>query len=176
MSRPEPPRRLNLIAWLLAVALWDGLLPVGIVLLPALVHLAIPNHREPIEIIAIVVPMVAFFVRIVVGSQRIRSNHCARWFQVLQFALFFLAALILVLLDAVVILSHVMPAGAFAPSDYTIFAIMFAIYYFLMLLAMYPGREPVPEDDYSLTSHLAKSNDETRAGSTHDSYARNRYS
>ena len=154
---PEPARRLNMIAWLLAVALWDGLLPVGIVLLPALVQLVIPNRREPIEVIAVLVPMVAFFVRIVVGSRRIRSNHCARWFQILQFLGFGLGALILVLLDAVLILSHIMPAGAFASADYAVFAIMFAIYYLLMLFAMYPGREPVPEDDYSLTSPLARS-------------------
>lgn len=141
-----PARRINLISWLLAVAIWDGLLPVAIVLLPMLIQLAVPNRREPIEVIAIVVPMAAFFVRMWVGAQRIRSNYCARWFQIIQFIGFVLGLFILVLLDAVVILSHIMPPGAFALSDYKIFAVMFGTYYLLMLFAMYPGRELVPDE------------------------------
>jgi hypothetical protein len=143
-----PARRLNVIAWLLAVALWDGLLPVGIVLLPALVQLVVPNRREPIEVIAVAVPIAGFFVRIWSGTKRIRANHCSPGFQTLQLYVFGLGVLQLFVFDAVVILSHIMPAAAFGPGDYLIFAALWGVYYLLMLFAMYPGREPVPHDEY----------------------------
>lgn len=143
-----PAGRINFISWLSAVVFWDGVLPVGVILLPMLVQLLFPHQRAPVELIAVGVPIVAFFVRIRAGATRIRSNRCGRTFQSLQLGAFGLGIFILVIFDAVMILMHIMPPDAFSHSDLIIFGILYLAYYLLMLMAMFPGREPTEEINF----------------------------
>lgn len=128
--------------WLFRLFAWDSLLPVVVVLIPALVESLFPNRQGFIETIAIVLPIVAFFIRLRAGRRHIVKNNCTRAFRSVQFIAFFLAIFILALLDGVIVLSYIMPAGAlFAGDDNIIFAWMAGIYLALMTFAMYPGRE-----------------------------------
>ena len=140
--------RLNVISWFWGLAVWDGLLPLGIVLVPMLVQLILPNQRKPIELIAVVVPIAALLLRLRAGNRRIWSNHCTPGFQSFQLTVFLLAIFILFIFDAILILMHIMPPGAFTPGELRGFAILFGIYYLLMIIAMYPGREPIQEYDF----------------------------
>jgi hypothetical protein len=127
---------------------WDGLLPVGIILLPAAIQFLLPNRRGPVELIAVVIPIAALLLRIRAGNRRIWANHCTPGFQSFQLTAFLLGVFILFIFDAIIILMHIMPAGAFTPGELWIFAILFAVYYLLMIIAMYPGREPVQDYDF----------------------------
>src|SRR5436190_3762156 len=104
--------------------------------------MAVSNRQGFIEAIAVVLPIVAFFVRLRAGRRHIFKNNCTRAFRSFQFVAFFLGIFLLALLDCVIVLSYIMPAGTlFAGDDNIIFAWMAGIYLALMTFAMYPGRE-----------------------------------
>jgi hypothetical protein len=142
-----PRTRINFISWLWSLAVWDGLLPVGIVLLPMLVQFLFPNRRGPVELIAVIVPVAALLLRMRAGNRRIWENHCTAGFQSFQLTAFLLGIFILFIFDAVIILMHIMPAGAFTLGELRGIAILFGVYYLFMIFAMYPGREPVQDCD-----------------------------
>ncbi|MEZ6136322.1 MAG: hypothetical protein R3C53_15615 [Pirellulaceae bacterium] len=108
----------------------------------------IPNQRAPVEIAAAVLPIIAFFVRFNVGRQCISSNNCRGVTRRLQTASLCIGILVLVLVDAVMILTHVMPKGAaFATmSDIVVWIVMYSIYVAAMSIAMYPGAATRLED------------------------------
>jgi hypothetical protein len=143
--------------WFLRVFCRDGALPAGVFLAPIIAKRLLPNHPGIIELLAVVVPIAALFSRFVAGSRVIRSNHCSDSCRQLQFVASAVAVVILVLIDAVLILSHDMPAGALfaAESDRIVWTILTAVYVKNMLLAMYPGRAPggpsVSTDSATLT-------------------------
>ncbi|MGE5192019.1 MAG: hypothetical protein ACM3U2_05910 [Deltaproteobacteria bacterium] len=130
--------------WFLRVFCWDGALPVVVVLAPIVAKRLLPNLPGIIELLAIVLPIAALFSRFIAGSRVIRSNHCADSCRQLQFVALAVALVILVLIDAVLILSHNMPAGALfaVESDRIVWTILAAVYLTNMLFAMYPGRAP----------------------------------
>jgi hypothetical protein len=139
-----PRYRLNVRSWLLRVFAWDGVLPLVILGLPHAVHLCFPRAHGAIEILSIVLPISAFFIRLVVGFRHIRENRCPAFVKQLQYAALFLGILGLVIFDAFMILQLTMPQGAFQPGDWLIlFGILFVFYLPCMVLAMYPGRELV---------------------------------
>lgn len=131
--------------WFLRVFCWDGALPTGVFLTPVVAKRLLPNHPGIIELLAIVVPIAALFSRFVAGSRVIRSNHCAERCRQLQFIALAVALVILLLIDAVLMLSHNLPAGALfaAEQDRIVWTIMAAVYLTNMLCAMYPGRATV---------------------------------
>ena len=101
--------QLDLGKWVLRLFAWDGALPAGVLLIPSLVGLALPNNRGAIEITAVVLPNVAFFVRFLVGKRHIESNNCPNAMKILQLCVLCLCILLLLLVDAFVVLLHVMP-------------------------------------------------------------------
>ena len=84
---------------------------VGTWLAPVLVQGLIPNLRGPVEIVAVVLPIVAFFIRFHVGRRVISTNHCRTEIRRFQYVTLCLGALVLVLVDAVLILTNIMPKG-----------------------------------------------------------------
>lgn len=134
--------QVNYRTWFFRVITWDGLLPACILLAPTVAELLLPHNRGLIEFMAVATPIVAFFARIRAGKHHIASNHCTRVVRAIQFCVFCLGLFPLVLIDAVVILSHVMPAGALfaAKEDRIVFVALVSIYLAAMLIAMYPGR------------------------------------
>lgn len=140
-------RQVNLGAWLFRVLTWDGLLPACVVLFPTVIELLLPNNRAAIEVIAVVLPIIGFFLRVRAGRRQIASNKCGAAFRIFQFCMFSLGILVLTLIDAVVILSHVMPPGAWCVdrTDLVVWVILSSVYLTSMGMAMYPG---VTEDVY----------------------------
>ena len=134
-------REVNFGVWLLRLVTWDGLLPACVVLLPTAIEVLLPNNRAAIEITAVVLPITGFFLRIRAGRRQIASNNCGRKFRVVQFCAFCLGILVLTLVDAVLILSHVMPQGAVCAdrSDVIVWTALISVYLMAMGIAMYPG-------------------------------------
>jgi len=127
-------------SWLLRIIGWDGMLPASVLAAPYVVESILPNTRWAIEVTAVVLPIVAFFMRLFVGHRHIHENKCSTVFRVVQFGVFFLGIFPLVLIDAALVLVHVMPKGVFATDDYLVFAVLYGIYLSAMIVAMYPGR------------------------------------
>ena len=128
-------------SWVVRIAIWDGALPAIIWLAPVLLQGLIPNLRGPVEIVAVVLPIVAFFIRFHVGRRYILANHCRIELRRFQYVSLCIGALVLVLVDAVLILTNIMPKGAaFATvSDVIVWAILYLTYLGAMSIAMYPG-------------------------------------
>ena len=104
--------RLDVRSWLLRVLAWDGLLPVGVVLTPALLALALPNNHGAIELSSILLPVTAFLARYNAGKRHIARNNCSDVVRYLQFFVFVIGICGLALIEAWLILTHVMPNGA----------------------------------------------------------------
>jgi hypothetical protein len=137
--------QIDFAGWLFRLLTWDGVLPVCILAVPGLIERAVPN-RGAIEFAAVALPTAFFFVRIVKGCHHIDGNHCGPGFQRLQVWALVVGVFVLVFLDAIMILSHVMPRGALNGGDFQVMAIMLAIYLIPMAVAMYPGRsKPLSE-------------------------------
>jgi hypothetical protein len=134
-------RQADLVFWLLRILTWDGLLPACVVLFPTVIAIVLPNNRGAIEITAVVLPIAGFFLRVSAGRRQIASNRCAARLRHVQLCAFVLGILVLTLIDAVLILSHVMPQGAlFADkTDRVVWTILFSVYLASMTIAMYPG-------------------------------------
>lgn len=146
--------RVNLRTWLFRVLAWDSLLPTAVATVPFGVELVAPNCRGAMEITAVVMPIVAFLVRVRVGTGHIGSNHCGQSMRVLQLVAFCLALLPLLLFDAFLILSHVMPKGAMTAGDRVILAAALLVYVGLMVIAMYPGRQDLLPPDESADQYV----------------------
>ncbi|NQT13675.1 MAG: hypothetical protein HQ582_13060 [Planctomycetes bacterium] len=133
--------RANVGSWLFRLITWDGLLPATVWSAPFFIELAAPNNRGAIEIISVALPIVAFCIRYRVGRRHIASNGFGPIVRGFQLAVFCVGLVMLVFIDAVMILSHVMPKGAaFATlTDCIIWAAIYFSYLMPMAVAMYPG-------------------------------------
>lgn len=127
--------------WLIGVACWDGILPVCILATPQ-VALSLGANRSVIEFLAITMPVLAFFVRIVMGRRRIVANHCGPLLRCCQFVVFFLAAIHLVCVDALMLVSMEMNNGRLwaNQADLVVWIILLSTYFLAMLFVLYPGR------------------------------------
>lgn len=135
-----------LATWLLRVFTWDGVLPVCLITIPSILHWALPNNRGIIEITAVALPIVAFFVRATVGHRHIASNNCSSVFRSVQYRVFYLAIFVFVLVDCFLILTQIMPRVPANNDDNLISVAVIGTYFLLMGVAMYPGQsKPLPE-------------------------------
>jgi hypothetical protein len=134
--------RVSFGSWILRVLTWDGLLQGCIALIPAGIGFLFPDRRGAIEITAVALPIAGFFLRVRAGRRQIASNHCSIALRHVQFGVFGVGILLLVFIDAALILSQVMPAGALFASkgDCLVWAILYSIYLTSMAIAIYPGR------------------------------------
>jgi len=107
----------------------------------------LPHSRAAIELTAVVLSVVAFLVRYRVGKRYISSNDCGAIIRLFQLAVFCIGILVLVVIDAVMVLTHVMPRGAaFATTgDLIVWAALYGTYVTAMAFAMYPGSRKVSE-------------------------------
>lgn len=135
--------RIDFGFWLRRIVTWDGLLPILMWLAPWAIETVLPNRRGAIEIAAVVLPIVALFLRFHSGIRQIASNRCAKLFRGVQFAVFVIGILPLVLFDCFMMLAHLMPAGGpMAAEDVFVCTVLLLIYLTAMTIAMYPGRLP----------------------------------
>ena len=133
-------RQVNYGSWLFRVFAWDGLMPACVFLVPTVVKSMIPDNRGVFEIAALVTPAIMFVLRLIVGRRHIAANNCSATVQFIQLCVFYFGILVLGFIEGVLILSHLMPRGAFKSVDYVVFAILISIYLTAMSIAMYPGR------------------------------------
>lgn len=157
MSRRFSFWRINYGTWLRRVLAWDGLLPVGVVLLPYIVQTFFPNRRAIMEVTAVLLPVAAFFLRVGNGRRQIASNQCSKVIRRLQYSAFCLGILPLVLIDCVLILSHLMPPGALfqARSDLIVWMMLAGIYLASMVIAMYPG-QTLSDNEWDSSFHVLR--------------------
>jgi len=99
-------------SWLLTIISWDGLLPPCILLVPYLIDVLFPNIPDAIVIAAVLLPITGFVVRLVVGIRHIETHQCSTSFRANQRWFLILGISVLVLIDACLITSHLMPNGA----------------------------------------------------------------
>ena len=146
----ERSHRHPLMTWLIRFLGWDGLVPAAIWLLPFAVRLLVPKIPLLIEVMAVILPIVAFFLRFKVGVWHISMNRCGRIVRSGQFVALCCAILVLALVDAVIILTNVMPKGALTRSDLVFLGYIYVFYLSCMIFALYPGltNSPKPPHEY----------------------------
>ena len=137
---------------------WDGVLPVAIWCTPFLVGWLFPNRRGAIELTAVLLSVVAFVVRYQVGRHHIASNGCRAAVRRVQMCLLCFGLSALALIDAVMILTHVMPQGAAfaATADLIVWAGLYAVYLTAMTLALHPGRRELPRQRATPTREFVR--------------------
>lgn len=138
---PEHVPSVNYAGWLWLVVCWDGLLPMCVLSIPQLA-LKFGADRGAGEALAILTPIVAFFVRLFIGFRKLSRNQCGPTLKFFQFTVFFLAAILLVCIDSLMILSMEMNDGELwaNPGDMIVMFALLAVYFSAMLFAFYPGR------------------------------------
>jgi hypothetical protein len=148
MSDPNDVPRVEYTVWILRLVAWDGLLPCVVLLSPRLVEFLLPNRRGAIELTGVILPIAGFFFRVYVGRRHISSNHCSKGVRRFQLVGLGFGIFALFVIDAVVILAHVMPRGAlFAHrSDVIVWCIFAGVYLAAMAAAMYPGRTVLKDE------------------------------
>jgi hypothetical protein len=128
-------------AWLMGVVGWDGILPVSVLATPQLT-LAFGAGRSLTEFLAVTMPLLAFFVRLIAGHRRIVANYCGPVLRCCQFAVFFLAAVLLVCIDTLMLVAMEMNNGRLwaNQADFLVWIILLSFYFLAMLFVLFPGR------------------------------------
>ena len=131
----------ELRSWILRVTKWDGFLPAVVWSSPFVVRLMLPNQRGPTELTALALPIIAFFIRLKIGRKYISTINCRIVIHRFQMVALYIGLFVLALLDAVMILIHIMPQGAaFATmTDVVVCVVLYSMYIAAMAIAMYPG-------------------------------------
>ncbi|MDA1053474.1 MAG: hypothetical protein O3C40_23745 [Planctomycetota bacterium] len=129
--------------WLIRLVCWDGILPADVLAAPQ-VALSLGADRSTTEFLAIAMPLLAFFIRIPMGFRHIATNHCGPILSCCQFVVFFLSAIYLVCIDALMLFSMEMNNGRLWANqgDLVALIILLSIYFLAMLFALGPGRSP----------------------------------
>jgi len=131
--------------WFWRIISWDTLLPAAMILAPFAIRWAVPNRQGFMEIAAVSLPILAFFLRLRVGKRQIANNQCSTMMRRIQFGIFCVGIFPLVLFDCFIMLGAFANAGP-GPDNDTIkaLAVMIGIYLTAMTLAMYPGQRIEP--------------------------------
>ena len=161
----EPATRINYGAWLWRVFTWDGVIALALMAAPLVLQQVLRedgeiDNRDDREamLAAIFIPIGALLLRFWIGSRHLALNRCGDRF--LQFQSFcFFAGLFAMLLGECIVLSvHDM----LPPGDFVIPLVMilpfYAVYLACMTVAMYPGREPISEQNRTRIGNWEVSN------------------
>lgn len=128
--------------WILSVLCWDGLLPLAVVASPTIVAFLLPGRQGALELTFVVVPITAFLSRAWNGRRRFLRGDMFVW----QVVIFGFAILLLVLLDAMLIMFHLINVGRVPAEAYYTWACLFFVYLTLMGIALFPAREEWARD------------------------------
>lgn len=124
--------------WLIRLFGYDGLVPALVIAIPALISWVF-GRGVVIEVIAVILPIVAFFWRSAIGLHQIEGNTCPNGVRISQKVALCLALLTLALVDAFLILAWGLPANALAMDDYLVTLAIYGVYLCLMAFASFPG-------------------------------------
>lgn len=140
-AESRKPRGASLVAWLLTLLTYDGLLPLLIFLVPIALNTLVPGRRGLVEIVSLVLPSAAFCVRWYLGRRRILTNACSRRVRTFQQCVFIPGLLLLALLDCFgVLILGTMPNAPLHPKDRRAAIVLYLVYLVCMAVALYPGR------------------------------------
>jgi uncharacterized membrane protein len=141
LERRARAGHVDYVGWFLRLLGWDIVLTAFVAIVPVVITLVLPGDADAIELIAVPLPIGAFILRACSGWHHIQANGCDVQMRQQQTNAFFLAMVMLVTFDTMMITSHIMPAPApLAQIDYFIYGSLFLLYLGLMAYAMYPGR------------------------------------
>ena len=128
--------------WALRVFTWDAFLPAAVAYIPMGLEVIFPGRRGLVELAAVILPVTALFVRYLAGRRLIGANCCPPAARRVQRIVFVVGLFPLALMECVLILSALIPAGAVLghPRDRLVWAILAGVYLLAMTVAMYPGR------------------------------------
>lgn len=139
---PEHVESVNFLAWLNRVVGWDAALPFLVSTGSVLIANTLKN-QPPADILALVgLPVLAFSLRLVVGSYQINSNACGKVFRRFQFLALLIALFVLAFVDFFIALVAFVPQGNVPRAEVLrpLCAVTLSVYVTLVAFAMYPGR------------------------------------
>jgi hypothetical protein len=136
--------RVNYALWFWRILSWDTLLPAAMLLAPLAIRWVAPNRQGFMEIAAVSLPILAFFLRLHAGRRQIADNQWSMRMRRSQFAVFCVGIFPLVLFDCCVMLGALAANGRPDSETLTALAVMLGIYLSAMTLAMYPGQRIEP--------------------------------
>jgi hypothetical protein len=139
---------IDFAVWLFRLLTWDGVLPIGVILVPFLMDAILPIDRGLTGLVYVGLIIAAFFVRMAVGCRYIDGNNCSPIFQRAQVWFLLAGAFVLMGIDTLlVVFLEQRGGGMFVGRQDGIFiAALVSIYLACMVIAMYPGRaKPLPE-------------------------------
>lgn len=146
-----PPTRINYRAWLLRVVVWDGVIALLLMLAPLVLQWALKkdgqNDENEMMLLVIFIPIGAFLLRWFIGARHLDKNRCSQNFRQFQTFCFFGGLVAMLLGDCLVLGLHDM-----LPPDQKLVPLVmlipfYTVYLLCMIIAMYPGREPVPKEE-----------------------------
>jgi hypothetical protein len=118
-------------------------LPLFVASIPFGLLSLVPERRGFVEFASVVLPIVAFLIRLTVGVGHIRSNHCLPFVRRLQVAVLCIGIMPLVLLECMLALAALGPGDPmFGRDTQSVMLTMITIYLACMFIAMYPGAAP----------------------------------
>jgi hypothetical protein len=121
--------------WGLTVLCWDGLLPVVVVGVPAIIAFALPKQDDLHVLANIAIPIVAFFVRCVMAHRHFQGEEHYGW----QGVIFVLAIFYLIFVETLLILFGDLRNGVRA-DDWYVLGLMYLVYLAMVGLSLFPFR------------------------------------
>ena len=120
--------------WAMSVSCWDGVYPLVVAAVASVVTML--PLRGLVEILAILIPVVVFLLRQLIGLRYFQGQHHYIW----QRVVFFAATVLLALLDCFFILIRNL-MNALGWGDWIMWGMLYASYFCMMAIAMFPIRE-----------------------------------
>jgi hypothetical protein len=121
------------------LALWDGLLPLGMLQAPIVIRHLFPGQvHAGADLAAVILPIFAFIIRLAAGGRHFTSHSHQRW----QPYLFVVAISVLVMFDGLSILFCLDPQVAGA-AEWGVVGAFFGAYLMCVAIAFFP----FPTDD-----------------------------
>ncbi|MEX0715677.1 MAG: hypothetical protein WD066_03785 [Planctomycetaceae bacterium] len=140
--------RVEYARWLLRLVCWDGLLPAIVLTAPMIGRRLLADTPLLIDIFGIGLPVAAFCIRIAVGFSYISRNRFGPAMRSAQRAALGLAALLLVMVDCIAVLTQFVPAARpFGLLHLIVLTCVGATYLALMAFALYPGRTRISSQE-----------------------------
>ena len=138
---------INDMIWFLRVLIWDGVLPLVLVVVPLVIRMAFPQFPDVVVPIAIILPIAAFFLRFYVGCCYITENHCGDWTRRVQSVSLVIGILALLIIDVMCIGTLGLPNGPIwnDPPALKVLSCIYGLYLVSMAMTLYPG--PITTDN-----------------------------
>ena len=130
--------------WLVQLFVWDGLLPLLIINFAVILPIVIPKPRWIAELAAVFLPIFGFFVRMRVAYAHAEENQSNGF----QYIAFWMALLLLMCLDALLIL-FVQAGQRIGAGDWQAWLTLYGVYLLIIAFALFPFVRAEPDEQQS---------------------------